>query len=140
MSRSGSVNGRGFVDAVISVDKVNGDRGSDGHAATKTGKELRPVALDLHTPAATIPTLSPFQLGVDQLNINGDTGRHALDERNEGGSVRLTRCSIVQTRHNAMICPVEEDEQGRSLADSVTPPGDRPRARRLVEPIEATAS
>jgi hypothetical protein len=54
---------------------------------THAAQNLHAVALNLHAPPAPVAPLTPFQLAIDLLHINRQTGRQAFDDRHKRATV-----------------------------------------------------
>src|SRR6266446_2570036 len=57
-------------------------------AVTYSAQDLRAIGLNRHAPPTTVAALPPAQIGRDGFKINGQSRRHALDDRHERLAVR----------------------------------------------------
>ena len=74
---------------VVAVGDEDGDRAAERAAVADAGADLDRVGLDLHPPAAAVAELAPRHVAVERLAVELEPGRHALDDRDEPGPVRL---------------------------------------------------
>src|SRR5579862_4570626 len=80
----------------VPVFDHHGDGAADGLSVPHPGEKTHLVLLDFHPAAAAITTLPPFQLMIDEFEIDGDMGRKAFDERDQGLTMRLAGRSEAQ--------------------------------------------
>ena len=64
----------------VAVFDGHTDGAAQRRAVAHAGDDVRPVLLDEHTPAAPVPLLSAGQVDADIVLVNGQPGRHALDD------------------------------------------------------------
>src|SRR5689334_8814218 len=72
---------------------------AQGLARAHAGQELDVVGLDLHSSAAAIALLASRQLYVDVSRDERQSGDHAFEYRDEGGTVRFARGGKSEHRH-----------------------------------------
>src|SRR5262245_20125409 len=73
----------------VAIPDEERDRRASGHAMTNAAKDLRAVALDLHASATSVAALPPTQLRVERIDVEGQTGRHAVEGDDERLPMRL---------------------------------------------------
>ena len=86
---------------VVAVGDEERDRAAQGAAVADAGADLDRVGLDLHPPAAAVAELAPRHVAVERLAVELEPGRHALDDRDQAGPVRLARGGEAERRHRA---------------------------------------
>ena len=84
---------------VVAVGDEDGDRAAEGAAVADAGADLDRVGLDLHPAAAAVAELAPRHVAVERLAVELEPGRHALDDRDEPGPVRLAGGGETERRH-----------------------------------------
>jgi hypothetical protein len=71
---------------------------------THAGKKLHLIPLDLHTAAAAITALTAPEFVIDEVEVDGEVGGDALQQRYQGLTVRLPGSSKAE--HDASITQV----------------------------------
>ena len=84
---------------VVAVGDEDGDRAAERAAVAHARADLDRVGLDFHPAAAAVAELAPRHVGVERLAIELEPGRHALDDRDEPGPVRLPRSCEPESAH-----------------------------------------
>ncbi len=87
---------------VVAVGDLQRDRTAERATVADACRDLGGVALDLHTPAATVPQLAARHVLVEVLGSNLKTRGQALDDAREPRPVRLTGCDQTE-RHVASL-------------------------------------
>ena len=62
----------------------HGDRTSNGLPVPHSGEKTYLILLDFHAAASAIAALTPFQLIIDEFEIDGEVCRNAFHERDQG--------------------------------------------------------
>ena len=65
------------------------DRTADGFAMPYTRQKTDLIFLDLHSAAATVTALPPFQLVIEEFKIDGKVSGKTFDQSDQCGSMRL---------------------------------------------------
>src|ERR1700728_38095 len=78
-----------FPIGVVAILDLQGDRPAEREDMAHPGRHPRAVLLDLHAPAAAVAELTARHVAVEVLGRKLDTGRQALDEASETGTVGL---------------------------------------------------
>src|SRR6187402_32395 len=76
----------------VAIGYLHGDGRTDGLAMAHAGADMRCVALNPHTSAATVALLATPELVREELLVNGNTCGETAEEGNERLSVALASC------------------------------------------------
>ena len=85
----------------VAVDELDGDGRTDRLAVAHAAEHVGLVGFNLHAAAAAIALLAPPQIAVDEVKINGHTGRQSGDQRNQRLPMRLP--GRRKTNHSSLI-------------------------------------
>ena len=85
----------------VAVGDLDCDGRADGLAVADAARGVDLVGLDLHAAAAAVALLSAPELAIDEVDVDGDTGGQAGDERDESFAVRFS--GGFETNHDLMI-------------------------------------
>jgi hypothetical protein len=87
----------------VAIGDQHGHRRAQGLARPEAGEPLDPVPLDLHPGAPAIALHSPGELSIDPLGRDGQAGRQALDDGDQGLAVRLACGGESEHRHSIRL-------------------------------------
>ena len=117
---------------VIAVDHLQRDRTPERPAVPDAGRDLHPVALDLHTAAAAVTELAASEIAVQRLAVELEPGGQTLDDAGEAGAVRLPGGGQFQA--HARIQLRREDQPAAPAPGRPNRPGGPGRPLRLGAP------
>src|SRR5262249_57134072 len=103
----------------VAIRDAQQQRRSRRPPAHDAGDDLDAVALELHAAAAAEPLLPPRELGIDGVDVDRESGRDPLEQRDDGGAVPLAPPRELQPHAEAPPSPPPDG--------AAPPPAARPR-------------
>jgi hypothetical protein len=102
----------------IAIANLQRDRTAQRVPAAHARQNLRAVPLDSHAPAASVAELSSAEIGIEQLGAERQPRRHAFDDHDERGAVRLACCK--KSKHATAILSKFLQRPGRDARKTRT--------------------
>jgi len=84
---------------VVAVGDEDGDRAAERAPVADPGADLDGVGLDPHPATATVAELAPRHVAIERLAVELEPGRHALDDRDQAGPMRLACGGETESGH-----------------------------------------